>query len=102
MSHSPGWSPSSSCCSSPGMPDPVNLVEARWRLRSRLEAREITFGGWCGIPSGMSAELMGVAGFDWLCVDMQHGLVGYESMVCMLRATDIHRVPVLVRVSRND
>jgi 4-hydroxy-2-oxoheptanedioate aldolase len=29
-------------------------------------------GAWLTIPSGFSAEIMAHAGFDWVCVDMQH------------------------------
>ena len=29
------------------------------------------------IPGGFSAQILAYAGFDWLCVDMQHGVIGY-------------------------
>jgi 4-hydroxy-2-oxoheptanedioate aldolase len=60
-----------------------------------------TLGGWCGIPSAFTAELVARAGFDWVCVDMQHGLVGYEQMVAMLQGIDAAGVPGLVRVRAN-
>ena len=31
-------------------------------------------GGWCAIPSAISAEVLGVVGFDWVVIDAQHGL----------------------------
>src|SRR4051812_13135015 len=71
-------------------------------LRSRWEAGEPTVGGWCSIPSPISAELMSRAGFDWLCIDAQHGLMGYETMLGMIQAIGITRTPGLVRVAWND
>jgi 4-hydroxy-2-oxoheptanedioate aldolase len=44
---------------------------------------------------------MGRAGFDWVCLDMQHGLIGYDSMVSMLQALEATGTPSLVRVAWN-
>jgi 4-hydroxy-2-oxoheptanedioate aldolase len=60
-----------------------------------------TLGGWCAIPSAFSVELMASAGFDWVCVDMQHGLIGEEHMAAMLQALSISRTPAFVRVAWN-
>ena len=60
-----------------------------------------TIGGWCGIPSAFSAELMGTCGWDWVCVDMQHGLIGYEHASQMLEALSITQTPAFVRVPWN-
>jgi len=70
-------------------------------LRARFRSGEVTLGLMCAIPSGFTVELLAGAGFDWLCIDMQHGLVGYRDMVEMLRAADSQRIPVLVRVAGN-
>lgn len=45
---------------------------------------------------------MGRAGFDWIGVDTQHGLIGYETMLELLRAASIITTPVIVRVAAND
>src|SRR3546814_9250571 len=43
--------------------------------------------------------MLAVAGFDYVCVDCQHGLIGYDAMVPMLAsisrtgATPVVRVP---------
>ena len=71
------------------------------RLRELWDRGETTVGGWCVIPSPFAAELMGRAGFDWVCVDMQHGLVGYDAMVPMLQALEATGTPSLVRVPWN-
>jgi 4-hydroxy-2-oxoheptanedioate aldolase len=70
-------------------------------LRETLESGRPTVGGWCSIPSPFAAELMGRCGFDWVCVDTQHGLVGYDQMVPMLQALAITGTPTFVRVPWN-
>jgi 4-hydroxy-2-oxoheptanedioate aldolase len=63
---------------------------------------EAVVNGWCSIPSSFSAEIMAHQGFDSLCIDMQHGLVGYENAVTMLQAISTTAVTPLVRVPWND
>jgi 4-hydroxy-2-oxoheptanedioate aldolase len=67
-----------------------------------LNTDGVTYGGWCGINSSFSAELMARAGFDWMCVDLQHGMIEMADLVPMLQAIAITRTPALVRVSWND
>lgn len=70
-------------------------------LRQLWEEGRTTLGGWCVIPSPFVAELMARSGFDWICIDIQHGLIGYEQMVNMLQAIAITGTPSLVRVPWN-
>jgi 4-hydroxy-2-oxoheptanedioate aldolase len=70
-------------------------------LRSKLRRNEVTLGVWCGIPSSFLVELVSAMDFDWICVDTQHGLVGYSDMVSMLQAAFAHKMPALVRVAGN-
>jgi len=58
--------------------------------------------GWCSIPSSFSAEVMAHQGFDSICIDMQHGVVGYQMAVTMLQAISTTPVVPLTRVSWND
>lgn len=71
------------------------------RLRELFESGRPTIGGWCVIPSPFAAELMGRVGFDWVCIDMQHGLVGYDALVPMLQALATTGTPAFVRVPWN-
>jgi 4-hydroxy-2-oxoheptanedioate aldolase len=41
-------------------------------------------------------------GFDWVCIDAQHGLIGYQEMLGMLQAVAVKGVPALVRVPWNE
>ena len=49
----------------------------------------------------MTAEAVAAAGFDYVCVDMQHGLVGYPDSVSMLQAITTGDATPVVRVPEN-
>jgi 4-hydroxy-2-oxoheptanedioate aldolase len=74
----------------------------RGSLRELLDSGATTIGGWCAIPSAFSAEVLACAGFDWVCIDMQHGLIGYEQMTAMIQALDARGIATLVRVEWNE
>ncbi len=40
------------------------------------------------MPTSVSSEVMSATGLDYVCLDMQHGLIGYVDMVPMLQAMD--------------
>ncbi|MEX0832219.1 MAG: aldolase/citrate lyase family protein [Nitriliruptoraceae bacterium] len=72
------------------------------RLRSVLESDTTAFGGWCAILDGFVAEIMGSAGFDWCCIDLQHGVGGHGAVVPMLQGLDATGTPTIVRVPWNE
>ena len=56
-------------------------IPAGKRLRAKWEGDEPAFGLWAGIPSSITAELAALAGYDYVCVDLQHGLGTEATMV---------------------
>src|SRR5262249_11604878 len=73
-----------------------NTMKTAWR-----EGRA-TVGAWLTIPSAYSAEVMAHQGFDWLCIDMQHGALAYQMCVSMMTATRATDPTPIVRVPWND
>ena len=71
-------------------------------VRDKLANGQPTYGGWLGIPSGFSAEVMAHAGFDWLNIDMQHGLIDFSSLVNMLQAISTTDTIPIVRPLSNE
>lgn len=59
-------------------------------------------GGWLTNPSSASAEVMARTGFDWICIDTQHGLIDYQMSVDMLRAISTTDAVPIVRVPWNE
>ncbi len=74
----------------------------RTTLRGLIDSGRPTVGGWCCMPSAFSAEVLACAGCDWICIDSQHGLIGYETMTAMLQGLDARGVPTIVRVAWNE
>ena len=72
------------------------------RLRELVSERRVAHGGWCMIPAAFAAEVLSASGCDWLCVDMQHGLMDDAVMRSMVQAAEIRRTPVVVRVGWNE
>ena len=61
-----------------------------------------TIGGWLQLANAHTAESLAALGFDWLCIDMQHGLIDYSDLTYMLPAISTgHSIP-LVRVPWNE
>ncbi len=73
-----------------------NTPKARWK------AGDVTYGAWLSLPSPFSAEIMAHQGFDWLCIDMQHGLIDYQVAVTMLQAIATTPTIPFVRVPWNE
>lgn len=74
----------------------TNTVKAKWA------SGEVTFGAWLSIPSSFSAEIMANQGFDWVCVDMQHGVLDYQVALTMLQAIGATATIPFVRVPWNE
>ena len=73
-----------------------NKIKSAWR------DDKVTYGGWLSIPSAFSAEVMAHQGFDWLCIDMQHGVIDYQVAVTMLQVIGTTETTPFVRVPWNE
>src|SRR5262249_52683596 len=62
---------------------------------------EAVVNGWLSIPSGFSAEVMAHQGFDSLTVDMQHGVVDYQTGVSMLQGISTTALIPFARLPSN-
>jgi 4-hydroxy-2-oxoheptanedioate aldolase len=54
------------------------------------------------IPNTFTSEMMGAAGFDFITIDMQHGIIDYQMMVSMLQSLEKSDARTLVRVPWNE
>ena len=71
-------------------------------LREKWQNDECTLGAWLAIPSGVTAEIVGRAGFDHVCVDLQHGMVDYADALTMFGAIDLGDSVPFARVTWNE
>ncbi len=73
-----------------------NAVKQAW------SEGKITFGAWLSIPSSFSAEVMAHQGYDYITIDMQHGVIDYQVAVTMLQAISTTTAIPFVRVPWNE
>jgi 4-hydroxy-2-oxoheptanedioate aldolase len=68
------------------------------RLREIWKTGGAVINGWLAIPNSFSAETMAHQGWDSLTIDLQHGVVDYQSMILMLQAISTTDTVPVVRV----
>src|SRR6478609_1243395 len=68
------------------------------RLRTLWKSGGAAINGWLAIPNSFSAETMAHQGWDSLTIDLQHGVVDYQSMIPMLQAISTTDTVPVVRV----
>ena len=76
-------------------------MKPNYVLRSWREGGQ-NVGAWLDSPDAFITENMGALGWDWLVVDLQHGLLDYSDMVPMLQALSITNTVPFVRVPWRD
>lgn len=67
------------------------------RLRQMLSDKTPIVSGWLSIPSAYLAEGSGHAGYDCVAVDLQHGMVGFETAIHMMQALSATPAVPIVR-----
>ena len=68
------------------------------RLRALWKSGGAAVNGWLAIPNSFSAETMAHQGWDSLTIDLQHGVIDYQSMIPMLQAISTTNTVPIVRV----
>jgi 4-hydroxy-2-oxoheptanedioate aldolase len=71
-------------------------------FRARVLAREFLAGFWLNLGSAVTAEMAGLAGFDWVLLDHEHGPGGEETLLHQLQAVSATPAACLVRVAANE
>jgi len=79
----------------------VSWVKTNHVKRALREGRP-TAGAWLHLCSGISAEIMSRAGFDWLLIDMEHGHGDLQTLLSQLQAIEGSEAIPVVRVQWND
>lgn len=71
-------------------------------LREVWRAGGTALGLWSVVPGSFGAEILAGTGVDYVCVDQQHGIIGYDAMVPMLQAIDAGGAAPITRVLSGD
>lgn len=71
----------------------LNTALQKWRTGEK------SLGAWSNLPDIHCTELLARGGFDWICFDLQHGLMDYSDLTRLLPAIAGLPVTPLVRVA---
>jgi len=75
---------------------PKNPLKVVW-----AEGRT-AFGLWSVLPGPFGAEILSETGADYVCVDQQHGAIGYDAMLPMFQAIRAGGAAPITRVLSGD
>lgn len=73
----------------------------KWARRSALEA-PVFSGAWLNMGLSDSAEIAGLANFDWALIDLEHGSRDYRDLLHQLQALGGYKTAPVVRVPQID
>ncbi len=77
------------------------MFRENW-LKSRLRAGRKSLGLWLAMGSPAAAEIVGLAGYDFALIDLEHGPGDIENAVAQMQAMSAAPTTALVRVATND
>jgi 4-hydroxy-2-oxoheptanedioate aldolase len=72
------------------------------RLKQIWAEGHTVTNAWLSIPCPWTAEVMSAAGFDSITIDLEHGLIDFETAVGILQAMSGSAAVPLARLSWND
>ena len=64
--------------------------------------KEVSIGSWITLGHFSIAEIMADAGFDWLCVDIEHSVIDFYDLEVLIATIQSKGVKPFVRVGDND
>jgi 2-dehydro-3-deoxyglucarate aldolase len=72
------------------------------KFKKALLDKQITLGGWMQIGHPAIAEIFARRGFNWICVDLEHGAIELETMTNIFRTIDAYDCVSVARLPLND
>ncbi|TDB68228.1 HpcH/HpaI aldolase family protein [Arundinibacter roseus] len=71
-------------------------------LKQRLKHGETLHGCWLNLGSPLTAEIVGLSGFDWVLIDLEHGAGTEKDVLAQLQALEHTSTSALVRVESSE
>ncbi len=72
------------------------------KIKQKLKNNELTIGTWMQIPSPEVAEVLAHTDFDWVALDLEHGVFNEESMLECIKSIELAQKTPFVRVGEQD
>jgi 2-dehydro-3-deoxyglucarate aldolase len=71
-------------------------------LKEKIRHRRLSIGSWLSFADLQLAEMMAMAGFEWLVVDMEHTSTSVSEMRALIQVVSLAGAAPFVRVGAND
>jgi 2-keto-3-deoxy-L-rhamnonate aldolase RhmA len=71
-------------------------------LKKRLKQGETLHGCWLNTGSSLTAEIVGLSGFDWVLIDLEHGAGSEKDVLYQLQALEHTPTAAIVRVESSE
>ncbi|SHM73527.1 4-hydroxy-2-oxoheptanedioate aldolase [Cyclobacterium lianum] len=68
------------------------------QIKKRLKSGETLIGCWLNLGSSVTAEIVGLSGFDWVLIDLEHGAGEPKDLLHQLQALEHTAAGAIVRV----
>ncbi len=72
------------------------------KLKYKLKNNIQTYGSWITISSPIIPEIMSIAKFDWLCVDLEHSSIDLNDLLSIIISIENNNIAPIVRVGENN
>jgi len=72
------------------------------RLKESLKDKKYVIGPFLKLPSPAVVEIMGIAGFDYVIIDCEHGPLDILTAEDMVRAAHLAGISAVIRVGENN
>ncbi|WP_433760365.1 HpcH/HpaI aldolase family protein [Nocardia sp. CA-135398] len=79
-----------------------NSTNGATGFAERLRSKRRTIGYWVVCDNPVATERIAMSGYDFVCLDAQHGLLEYRGLLAGITAIDAAGTAALVRVQAND
>ena len=72
------------------------------KLKTAFTKNRQTYGSWITLSHPLIPEIMSKAGFDWLCIDMEHSSIELRDILSLIISIENNEMVPLVRVGENN
>ena len=70
-------------------------------MKNNSKSDGVTIGSWITLSHFSIVEIMARAGFDWLCIDLEHSVIDYLEAEQLIATIEANGLTPFVRVGEN-
>ena len=80
----------------------MNKIKKLKEIRNKLKNKKPSIGSWMQICDSDVAEIFGFAGYDWIAIDLEHGLFDKKYLSNIFRSLELGNTLPLARVESSN